>query len=109
MRGFPSQRFNDKAAVYYAAELRMIPHWNPFDAWPELQRYVGVQWIQLAPFIEVGRVAPHWNADALHEDMQWSAGMGVRVWAKGLVGRIDTAFSEEGMGIQMMISQPFQF
>jgi outer membrane protein assembly factor BamA len=25
MRGFPTQRFNDKAAVYYAAELRLIP------------------------------------------------------------------------------------
>jgi hypothetical protein len=31
------------------------------------------------------------------------------VWAKGLVARIDTAYSEEGLGIQMMISQPFQF
>ena len=109
MRGFPAQRFNDKAAVYYAAELRMIPHWNPFDEWPALQRHVGVQWIQFVPFVEVGRVAPHWNADALHEDMQWSAGMGVRVWAKGIVGRLDAAVSEEGMGVQMMISQPFQF
>jgi hypothetical protein len=24
MRGYPSRRFNDKAAVYYSAELRMI-------------------------------------------------------------------------------------
>jgi len=109
MRGFSAQRFNDKAAVYYAAELRMIPHWNPFNHWPALQKHVGVQWIQFVPFVEVGRVAPHWNAEALHEDMKWSAGMGVRVWAKGIVGRVDAAFSEEGAGIQMMISQPFQF
>lgn len=109
MRGFPAQRFNDKAAVYYAAELRMIPHWNPFDAWPALQKHIGVEWIQIVPFVEVGRVAPHWNAEALHEDMQWSAGMGVRVWAKGIVGRVDAAFSGESVGIQMMISHPFQF
>ncbi len=31
MRAYPSQRFSDKAAVYYAAELRMIPEWNFFD------------------------------------------------------------------------------
>jgi hypothetical protein len=74
-----------------------------------LQKHVGVQWIQLVPFVEVGRVAPHWNADVLHEDMQWSAGMGLRVWAKGLVARVDAAFSEEGMAIQMMVSHPFQF
>lgn len=35
-------------------------------------------------------------------------GLGVRAMAKGLVVRIDTAYSDEG-GIQMMTSQPFQF
>jgi hypothetical protein len=38
MRGFPSQRFNDKAAIYYAAELRLIPEWNPFNNWPRVQK-----------------------------------------------------------------------
>ncbi|HMP73523.1 MAG TPA: BamA/TamA family outer membrane protein [Kiritimatiellia bacterium] len=109
MRGYPSQRFNDKAAIYYSAELRMIPHWNPFHDWPAIQKLVGVQWIQFAPFVEVGRVAPAWNAEELHSDMKWSAGLGIRLWAKGIVARIDTAVSEEGVGIQMMISQPFQF
>jgi hypothetical protein len=41
--------------------------------------------------------------------MQWNAGMGIRAWAKGLVVRVDTAYSNEGIGLQMMISQPFQF
>ncbi len=109
MRGFPTQRFNDKAAVYYAAELRMIPEWNPFDRWTWLQQYVGIEWIQFAPFVEVGRVAPTWNAADLHTDMKWSAGLGIRAWAKGIVARIDAAYSTEGVGIQMMISQPFQF
>jgi hypothetical protein len=109
MRGYPTQRFNDKAAMYYSAELRTIPKWNPFDQWPTIQEYVGVEWIQLAPFAELGRVAPEWELDSLHSDMQWCAGIGLRVWAKGLLARIDTAFSDEGVGVQMMISQPFQF
>jgi len=109
MRGFPTQRFNDKAAVYYSAELRMIPEWNPFDRWPWIQQHVGIQWLQFVPFVEFGRVAPEWNAEELHSDMQWCAGLGVRVWAKGIVARIDAAYSTEGVGVQMMIAQPFQF
>jgi len=43
MRAFPAQRFNDKAAIYYAAELRLIPEWNPFTEWPAVQKHLGVQ------------------------------------------------------------------
>jgi outer membrane protein assembly factor BamA len=109
MRGYPSQRFNDTAAVYYSAELRIIPRWNPFDGWPWLQKYVGIQWLQFVPFVEVGRVAPEWNFNTLHSDMKWDVGLGIRAWAKGIVIRIDTAVSDEGAGVQMMVSQPFQF
>ena len=109
MRGYPSQRFNDMAAVYYSAELRLIPKWNPFDGWPWLQKYLGVQWIQMVPFVEIGRVAPSWNIKELHSDMKWDAGLGLRMWAKGIVARIDAAASDEGARVQMMISQPFQF
>jgi hypothetical protein len=109
MRGYPSQRFNDKAAVYYAAELRMIPEWNPFEQWSGIQKYVGIEWIQLVPFAEIGSVAPEWNLDTLHSDMKWCLGLGFRAWAKGLVARIDTAVSDEDFKVQMMVSQPFQF
>ena len=109
MRGYPSQRFNDKAAVYYSAELRMIPRWNPFERWDWIQKYVGIRWLQFVPFAEIGRVAPSWNIETLHSDMKWCLGMGVRAWAKGIVARIDTAVSEEDFKIQMMIAQPFQF
>ena len=109
MRGYPSQRFNDKAAVYYAAELRLIPRWNPFKRWHWLQQYVGIQWLQFVPFVEIGRVAPSWNIETLHSDMKWSAGLGLRAWAKGIVARIDMAASEEDFKVQMMVSQPFQF
>src|SRR5262249_25026221 len=104
----PSQRFSDRAAIYYAAELRVIPEWNPFDAWPSFQRYADVEWLQFAPFVELGRVAPEWNLDTLHSSMKWSAGLGIRAWPSGFVVRIDTGFSEEGAQVQMIISQPFQ-
>jgi len=109
MRAYPSQRFSDRAAIYYSAELRLIPRRNPFDAWPRLQRVVGVEWVQVVPFVEVGRVAPSWDATNLHSSMKWDAGVGLRAWAKGIVVRIDAAISEEGTGVQMMVSQPFQF
>jgi hypothetical protein len=109
MRGYPTNRFTDKAAIYYSAELRMIPRWNPFDGWPSIQKYVGVEWLQFVPFVEIGRVAPVWNFERLHSDMKWSAGFGIRALAKGIVIRIDTAVSDEQVGVQMMISQPFQF
>jgi len=109
MRAYPSQRFSDKAAIYYAAELRMIPEWNFFDGYPWLQRHLGVEWIQLVPFVEVGRVAPNWDAGTLHEEMKWDVGVGLRAWAKGLVVRVDVAGSEEDFGVQMMVGQPFQF
>jgi hypothetical protein len=109
MRGFPSQRFSDAAALYYCAELRLIPDWNPFEAWPWLQRIVGVDWLQVVPFVEVGRVAPSYDLGNLHSGMEWDAGLGIRLSAKGFVIRADAAASDEDFGIQMMISQPFQF
>jgi len=109
MRGYPSQRFSDKAAIYYAAELRLIPDWNPFENWSWLQKHLGIQWLQFVPFVEIGRVAPVWSIERLHESMKWDVGLGVRFWAKGLVARIDSAVSDEGFGIQMMVAQPFQF
>jgi hypothetical protein len=109
MRGYPSQRFSDKAGIYYGAEYRMIPEWNPFNSWPWLQQRLGVQWVQFVPFVEAGRVAPSRNLDELHSAMKWDAGLGFRAMAKGLVVRIDLAGSSEGGSVQMMVSQPFQF
>lgn len=109
MRGYPTQRFNDKAAIYYSLELRLIPEWNPFESWGWLQKRLGVQWVQFVPFVEFGRVASDWDITELHEDMKWDAGIGIRFSAKGMVLRLDTAVSDEDYWIQMMVSQPFQF
>jgi hypothetical protein len=109
MRGYPSQRFSDKAGIYYGAEYRMIPHWNPFNDWTWIQKYLGVQWVQFVPFVEAGRVAPDWNLRDLNSGLKWDAGFGLRAMAKGLVIRIDLGGSSEGANVAMMVSQPYQF
>lgn len=109
MRGFPSQRFSDKAALLYSAELRLTPKWNPFTDWDYLQEKLDVQWLQFAAFTEVGRVSPSWDLETLHEDMQVDGGIGLRLLAKGLVLRLDFAASDEGSRVQMMVGNPFQF
>jgi hypothetical protein len=109
MRGFPAQRFSDKAAVYYAAEYRMIPKWNPLTEIDWLQSYLGMSWWQFVPFVEVGRVAPDWSVSKLHSSMKWNVGLGLRAMVQGIVIRIDGAGSDESFEVAMMISQPFQF
>lgn len=109
MRGFPDERFNDRSAIYYSAEMRLTPHWNPFDNWSAVQDRLGVEWIQVVPFVEVGRVAGSYDIGELHTDMKWSAGTGLRAWVQGFVVRADIAFSDEDVRLQMMIGQPFQF
>ena len=106
MRGFPEFRFYDKAAIYYAAELRLIPHWNPIGSGSFLDR-LNVDWIMFAPFIEIGRVADHWSFSELHSNLKWSAGVGLRIMATHTVLRLDTAASDEGMRVQMMVQHPF--
>ena len=106
-RGYPTNRFSDKAAILYTAELRMIPHWNPLGEIQWLKRFVRVDWWQIVPFVEIGRVSPHWHLETFHEDLKWSAGIGIRGFVNGLIIRADTAFSEEELKIQMMVSQPF--
>ena len=106
MRGFPEARFYDKAAIYYTAELRMIPEWNPLGA-DSILGGLEVDWIMFVPCIEIGRVAEQWSIDELHSDMKWSAGVGFRAMAKHVVLRLDVGVSDEGMQAQMFVQHPF--
>ena len=106
MRGYPSSRFSDKAAIYYCAEYRVIPNWNPLNGIPYVKK-LDSDWIQGVVFFETGRVAPEWSITTLHSQMKWDAGVGMRVMVKRLVGRLDLAYSEEGIGVQMMVGQSF--
>ena len=89
--------------------MRLTPHWNPFDSWAGLQKHLGAEWLQFVPFVELGRVADEYDLGELHSDMKWDVGLGLRAWFKGFVVRVDTAGSDEGVGIQMMVGHPFQF
>lgn len=107
MRGFPTARFNDQAAIYYAAELRLVPRWNPLGGIGWLRKLARVDWMQLVLLAEVGRVSPSWNLPELHTDMKWSAGLGLRFFVNHLLVRGDVAFSAEGGEVQMMVTHPF--
>lgn len=110
MRAYPTGRFHDQASIYYSAEYRMIPEWNPFTTMDWLQKHVGIAWWQWVPFVEAGRVASDWDIATLHSSMKWDVGFGVRALAKGIVVRIDTAIAPAGnYGVQMMVGHPFDF
>ncbi len=106
LRGYPRGRFNDKAAIYYGAELRLIPRWDPFRTWPFIRNWPW-RWWQIVGFAEVGRVAPSWHIGDLHEDLKWSAGAGLRFMIGGGILRLDFAASEESTQWWVMASQAF--
>ena len=106
MRAYPSGRFSDKSAIYYCAEYRFIPDWNPLNSIPYVKKLQS-DWIQGVVFVETGRVAPEWSITTLHSQMKWDGGVGLRVMVKRLVGRLDLAYGEEGAAVQMMVGQSF--
>jgi hypothetical protein len=106
LRGFPRGRFNDKAAIYYAAELRLIPNWDPFRNWPLIRNWPW-RWWQVVGFAEAGRVAPSWNLGDLHDDLKWSAGAGIRAMIGAGIIRLDIATSEESTQFWVMANQAF--
>jgi hypothetical protein len=105
-RGYPRGRFNDKAAINYTVELRLIPHWDPFRNWPIIRKWPW-RWWQVVGFAEFGRVAPSWNFGDLHEDMKWTAGAGIRAMIGGGIIRFDFAASDEASQIWVMARQAF--
>lgn len=106
LRSYPTYRFSDKAAIYYAAEYRIIPKWNPFNNYKVL-RLLEIDWIQVVPFVEFGRVAPDWSVSTLHSDMKKVVGLGLRFMAKKAVFRLDTAYSSDSWSMWAMVGHPF--
>ncbi|NDV20715.1 hypothetical protein GO013_14995 [Pseudodesulfovibrio sp. JC047] len=100
-RGYPFYRFHDKAAINYAVEYRVMPKWNP------LGTFTWFKWWEVVPFAEVGRVAPYWNPRILHQDMKFSAGVGLRAMILNSVLRLDVAGSAEGANVWAMLNQSF--
>ncbi len=106
MRAYPSGRFRDKSAVYYAAELRLIPSYQPLRNMPIIKHF-DIDWWQVVPFVEVGRVGPEYNSDLFFKDLKIDAGVGLRFMAFRAVFRLDFAISDEGGSVWAMFSQPF--
>lgn len=107
LRAFPSGRYNDKSAVYYTAEFRAIPETPPLRDY-RLLDYFEIDWIQLVPFIEAGRVGPEYNGDLYFDDLKVTAGFDLRLMAFRNVFRIGWATSSEGENqIWAMFGQPF--
>lgn len=105
MRGYDTNRFSDKAAIYYGAEFRVIPKRNPLKkrSWVP----VNIDWFQLVAFAELGRVAPKYNLKELHEDMKYDVGLSLRALAAHLPVRFDMAVGEEGLSMWVMVREPF--
>jgi hypothetical protein len=106
MRAYPTGRFHDKSAVYYSAELRLIPQTQPLRDLP-LLNYFEIDWWQIVPFVEAGRVSDTYDSDLFIKDLKVDAGIGLRFMAFRAVVRLDWAVSEEGNSVWAMISQPF--
>ncbi len=106
LRGYSSNRFTDKSAIYYGAEYRTIPQWNPLGAQTWL-KWLDIDWWQWVGFVEAGRVAPEWDFKELNSDLKWDGGFGLRSMMRKVVVRLDFAFSEEGTHVWAMAGQPF--
>jgi len=110
MRGYTSNRFSDKAAIYGAAEYRAIIDWNPFKTEKFLKENtpVAIDWFQIVPFVEVGSVNESYDFDLL-SNLKFDAGIGIRAMAAELPVRLDIGVSDEGVHMWVMIHQPFDF
>lgn len=104
LRGYPFDRFNDRAALYYGAEYRVIPSWFTLA---EKWKWLDVAWWQLVGFGELGRVADEWNLKTLHEDMKWVVGVGLRNMVAKNVMRLDVAKAEDSWAMWVMVGQAF--
>ncbi len=106
MRGYDQDRFSDKAAFYATAEYRAILNYNPLKDNSFIP--VNVDWFQVVPFIEIGRVHDQYNFDLL-SDMKYDVGISLRAMVEELPVRIDVAYGEEGTNLWLMVQQPFDF
>ena len=106
LRGYPSNRFHDKSAIYYGAEYRVMPEWQPFGGIDILDS-LKIRWWQAVALVEAGRVAPEWSFETLHSDMKYDVGIGLRGMFDTGIGRLDFVVSEEAFSVVAMFGQTF--
>lgn len=105
LRGFAEHRFWDRAALYGAIELRLIPDWNPFRKF-KLLAPADLAWMQWVVFAEAGRTADAYTPE-LFSHLKADAGFGLRLLANDTLVRFDIAVSIEGVAVVAQLSQPF--
>jgi len=106
MRGYDINRFSDKAVFYAAAEYRAIIDYNPLKKSSFMP--IDVEWFQVVPFLEVGRVHDQYDLGLLN-DMKYDVGISLRTMVSEAVLRLEVAYGEEGTYIWLMESHPFDF
>lgn len=106
LRGYPVERFNDRSAIYYSTEIRLIPK-SDWLRKMEMLNFLGLEWWEFVAFYEAGRVAPDWNFSNLHDDLKTDFGLGIRILMTRTVGRMDISHSEEGNRLWLMLGHPF--
>jgi len=106
MRGFPQDRFHDRAGIYGCAELRLIPYWNPLREIHAFQS-ADIAWMQFVGFVEVGRVADEYTFNKLFSQMRADGGVGLRILTQDTVVRFDVAGSNEGFQFWANLEQSF--
>lgn len=106
MRGYPNNRFNDRAVIYTAGEYRHTLKWNPIKDVSWL-RWLKSDWFQLVAFAEGGRVAEDYDFSELTTDWKIDAGAGLRAMLAGAVVRLDIAHSDEGTTGWVMFGHSF--
>ncbi|WP_406610530.1 hypothetical protein [Agarivorans sp. JK6] len=106
MRGYADDYFNDRSALFYAAEYRMIPSWQPQTSAPFIRNY-NFPWWQFAVFAEMGKVEDQLDIAKLHQNMNWSAGFGARIFIENIVARADLGFSKDDSIFRFTVNQPF--
>ena len=106
MRAYPLGRFQDKSAVYYSAEMRLIPRLPSLRDVPVLE-YFEIDWLQVVGFVEAGRVGSKYDRDLFTKDLKFDAGIDLRLMAFRNVFRIGYAVSEEDSSVWAMFNQTF--
>jgi len=107
LKAYPFYRYNERAAVHYSAEYRVIPTGEPFGANTWLLKRYKLDWWQFVAFIEAGRVADVWSLEELHKDMKWDAGLGLRAMLSKTVFRLDMAYNPDAFSTWVMVGQNF--
>ena len=105
MRAYDMNRFSDKAALYFGAEYRVIPDFNPIRG--RKWNPIPIDWFQTVLFAEAGRVAPKYDISELMSDMKYDVGVSLRALTAKVPMRLEIAYGEEGVNMWVMIKQPF--